>query len=1279
MNSRIVYPVVLLLISLTGLATVAPGGSIEGGDASENKSVAPAEISDPAFTLINARTSQNQSQFFVYQDMDSGFNHGFPSGLFGNSQTKLHADPGCVYSAVAANGCSTDPTSLDQIRGTVFRVTFDPLATGEFVGLNFEEPEHWGFTRVGRGYDLRGATELVLDVISPTGGINVQFSINGQTASYMTIPRQWTTITINLGSLGLSQSDLSAVNLLFGIASNEFNDRNGGTVLLDNIRFQPVPTTQSTSLGLPIGNQVFGILHVQNALMGSIPIPPDEINSNLATVYESSMSVLALLSRRQPQDLVNARLIADTLVYALGHDNQGDPLPIALDGSTGLHNGYYNGDISLFNSQGQGMGQQGQVRLAGFTAPLLCPQTGFCLVLDGATGGNNSFAMQALLAAYNQFQNSNYLNAAITIGNWIYGELLDSSGTGYGGYFVGFPDQGLPKVLQTGKSTENNADIFMAFTALANVERALGNIGAANTWTTRANIAGDFVMQMFDTSTGHFFAGTVPSTQQAGPGASPNGNKKGSDVINTFDFLDTQTFTTLTMASAPRYRNQIDWRLPVHWMVDHFGRSVTASNLTFQGFDLIDASERMMTDGPPGVAWEFTSQAVATMQTVDAIYNSSEFSGAINTYLNQIRQAQMSAPYGDGRGLVAATLQDGQTLPPYRQCLVTPYQCIAERVGLAATTWAIFADENINPLAPQTPSAVSVTPSSGTGGSQTFTFLYSDPNGGSDIASAQVLFNTVVNPYNTCYVLVDPVHGLAYLANDAFTGYLGPITLGTSATLQNSQCIINGSGSSASISGNTATVNLAVRFQPAFDGPKNIYGLAQNIAGLNSGWQALGTWTVTTILQAVSVTPFSGSGQSQTFAFVYSDPNGGSDIASAQVLFNTVVSPYHTCYVLVDPVHHLAYLANDAFTGYLGPMTLGTSATLQNSQCIINGSGSSTSISGNTATVNLAVTFQPAFTGPKNIYGLAQNIAGHNSGWQTLGTWTVMPQLQADSVTPSSGSGESQTFAFVYSDPNGGSDIASAQVLFNTVVSPYNTCYVLVDPVHHLAYLANDAFTGYLGPMTLGTSATLQNSQCIINGSGSSSSISGNTATVNLAVTFQAAFAGTKNIYGLAQNIAGLNSGWQILGTWTTGQLQAVSVMPSSGSGESQTFAFVYSDPSGGSDIASAQVLFNTVVSPYNTCYVLVDPVHGLAYLANDGFTGYLGPMTFGSSATLQNSQCIINGSGSSSSTSGTAATVNLAVTFQPAFTGLKNIYGLAQSASGANSGWRTLGTWTPH
>jgi hypothetical protein len=307
-----------------------------------------------------------------------------------------------------------------------------------------------------------------------------------------------------------SSADFSNVHVLFTIGVSGDSSPNGGVVLLDSIRFTPAPKRQSKdakALSLPSGTQTFGVVPLSCAAQGRVPIPPDQINRNIASVYESALTVLALLKRDEKSDLTKSREIADAFDYALTHDNHGDPLPVGSDGSVGLHNAYESGDVALLNDQvAPKQGKAGDARLAGFTAPCLCSSTGFCLVLDGATGGNNAFAILALLAAYRQFQDIRYLNDAVTIGNWIVNRLTDTTGSGYGGYYLGFPDMGLPKILQTGKSTENNADIFSAFSALASMQRVLSKPTQAQTWTDRANAARDFVMQMFD-STGRFNAG----------------------------------------------------------------------------------------------------------------------------------------------------------------------------------------------------------------------------------------------------------------------------------------------------------------------------------------------------------------------------------------------------------------------------------------------------------------------------------------------------------------------------------------------------------------------------------------------------------------------------------------------------------------------------------------------------------------------------------------------------------------------------------------------------
>jgi hypothetical protein len=81
-------------------------------------------------------------------------------------------------------------------------------------------------------------------------------------------------------------------------------------------------------------------------------------------------------------------------------------------------------------------------------------------------------------------------------------------------------------------------------------------------------------------------------------------------------------------------------------------------------------------------------------------------------------------------------------------------------------------------------------------------------------------------------------------------------------------------------------------------------------------------------------------------------------------------------------------LLNDAATAYTSGI-LGGSGTLQNGQCSIAISGVTKMISGNTLTLNLPVTFAPAFSGTKSIFMYAANAGAMNSGWQTLGAWTV--------------------------------------------------------------------------------------------------------------------------------------------------------------------------------------------------------------------------------------------------------------------------------------------------
>ena len=159
--------------------------------------------------------------------------------------------------------------------------------------------------------------------------------------------------------------------------------------------------------------------------------------------------------------------------------------------------------------------------------------------------------------------------------------------------------------------------------------------------------------------------------------------------------------------------------------------------------------------------------------------------------------------------------------------------------------------------------------------------------------------------------------------------------------------------------------------------------------GADSGWQQKGAWTVpgTGPPAPVSVTPSSGSGSSQLFTFVSSSPKGYAALSAVLVVVNTTLASAGECYFLSYPGSNVLYLVNDASTGWVGSITMGQSGILQNSQCSINAAASWVSGSGNNLTLNVALTFKPAFSGTKNIYMDAYD--GTDSGWQQKGTWTI--------------------------------------------------------------------------------------------------------------------------------------------------------------------------------------------------------------------------------------------------------------------------------------------------
>jgi hypothetical protein len=238
-------------------------------------------------------------------------------------------------------------------------------------------------------------------------------------------------------------------------------------------------------------------------------------------------------------------------------------------------------------------------------------------------------------------------------------------------------------------------------------------------------------------------------------------------------------------------------------------------------------------------------------------------------------------------------------------------------------------------------------------------------------------------------------------------------------------------------------------------------------------------------------------------------------------------------------------------------------------------------------------------------------------------------------------------------------------------------------------YLVNDAATQWMSGL-LSSGSTLQNTQCSVSLAGSSVTVSGTTLSMNLAVTFKAAFAGAKNIYMSGASSGNVSSGWQDRGDWTVGSgagtgtgtgsvtVAAVSATPNAGSGATQTFALTYSDSLGATDLVTTWVWFSPTLSgsAANSCLVYYNSATGRMYLVNDTATQWMSRL-LSNGGTLQNSQCTLSLSGSSVTTNGTTMTMNVSLTFKRAFAGTKNIYMFGVSAGNVNSGWQPRGSWT--
>jgi hypothetical protein len=301
------------------------------------------------------------------------------------------------------------------------------------------------------------------------------------------------------------------------------------------------------------------------------------------------------------------------------------------------------------------------------------------------------------------------------------------------------------------------------------------------------------------------------------------------------------------------------------------------------------------------------------------------------------------------------------------------------------------------------PANVSVSPSSGSGASQTFSFTASSSAGYQNLAWMQIVINYAIDAAGACYLFVSP-NGTISISSDTGatygSGWAASGTLGTAGSIANSQCSLNLGASSVSGTGNNFTATLSLTFEAGLPGPQQIYMLAGDNSGMTSNWQQMGTWTTSAVSNQppslVSVTPAAGTGMTQTFSYTISSANGYSYLMQDQIVINNGLYGANACFLYYVRAANRVGLLNDDETAWL-TAPLHSPGTLSNSQCAVDTGASAAVGSGNTLTLDMVITFAAGWTGPKNNYALAMDRGDNLVGWTQMGTWSVgAPAITTD-------------------------------------------------------------------------------------------------------------------------------------------------------------------------------------------------------------------------------------------------------------------------------------------
>jgi hypothetical protein len=285
------------------------------------------------------------------------------------------------------------------------------------------------------------------------------------------------------------------------------------------------------------------------------------------------------------------------------------------------------------------------------------------------------------------------------------------------------------------------------------------------------------------------------------------------------------------------------------------------------------------------------------------------------------------------------------------------------------------------------PEVVQISPASGGGPAKNFYVYARTGQGNADMAKVSLLVNGTPDAAGGCVLEGDYTTKRFRLANDEGTGWTD-LDQRLAVKAENSQCQIL----AASFSTTTTQVMLVARvlFKESFNGPKALYGQAENRQGLGSGWVKKGTWSVAAPNHAPELEVFEAEGGRGSRARVklqVNDWNGLTDLFALQLRFGNLRSSVNSCVFYLHPLNGIG-LVNDAGTSY-SIMLPGSSSVAENSQCRLAMAGVKWNKDETRLEVELPVEFLPAYAGMQEILLTLQDEVYSGFSNRKMGEWVV--------------------------------------------------------------------------------------------------------------------------------------------------------------------------------------------------------------------------------------------------------------------------------------------------